>query len=116
MFYSKSTKGFYDIVVHGNNIPADAVEISATQHSQLLSDQASGANIMPDEHGFPVAVFPGPPTPAQIADARAAEIKTELSDLDLRRIRSMAEGDEEYLATLNARAEELREELQKLMG
>ena len=48
------------------------------------------------------------------AVARIAEIKTELAALDQRRIRPMAEGDTDYLATLNAQAVALREELQQL--
>ena len=48
------------------------------------------------------------------AVARIAEIKTELAVLDQRRIRPMAEGDTDYLATLNAQAVALREELQQL--
>ena len=39
MFYSKSTGGFYDTAIHGDNIPADAVEIiygsSGKFHTQI---------------------------------------------------------------------------------
>ena len=49
------------------------------------------------------------------AVARIAEIKTELAVLDQRRIRPMAEGDTDYLATLNAQAATLRTELQTLL-
>lgn len=62
MFYSKLTGGFYTAVVNGDNIPADAVEISVEQHIQLLSDQSAGALIQTDGNGYPVAVFQPPPT------------------------------------------------------
>ena len=32
MFYSKSTGGFYDAEIHGNNIPSDAVEITKEKY------------------------------------------------------------------------------------
>lgn len=55
-----------------------------------------------------VVIVP-PPTP------RIAELKSELAALDQRRIRPMAEGDTDYLATLNAQAVTLREELKGLV-
>lgn len=33
MFYAKSTGGFYVRGIHGNNIPADAVEITNEEHA-----------------------------------------------------------------------------------
>ena len=42
---------------------------------------------------------------------RIDEIKAELASIDLKRIRPLAEGDAEYLATLNAKAISLRDEL-----
>lgn len=46
---------------------------------------------------------------------RIAEIKLDLAAIDQRRIRPMAEGDTECLATLNAQAVLLRAELQDLL-
>lgn len=40
------------------------------------------------------------------------EIKAEILALDLRRIRPLAEGDTEYLATLNVQIKALRDQLQ----
>lgn len=56
-----------------------------------------------------------PKTTDVIKGMRIAEIKIELSELDQRRIRPMAEGDTDYLATLNAQAVALRAELQDLL-
>lgn len=111
MFYSQSTSGFYDTSIHGDLIPADAVEITAEQHAELLAGQSAGQQIVPDENGFPILITPVVDLVAQ----RIAEIKIELSGLDQRRIRPLAEGDTEYLATLNAQATELRAELQTLL-
>ena len=54
MLYSKSTGGFYAHEIHGNNIPADAVEISAELHESLLDGQTNGKRITADTNGFPV--------------------------------------------------------------
>lgn len=53
MFYSKSTGGFYTIEIHGDSIPSDAVEITATEHSVLLQGQSQGQRIQADENGYP---------------------------------------------------------------
>lgn len=58
MFYAKSTGGFYDRSVHGDNIPADAVEVSSEQHQALLAAQASGQVITSDAAGNPISVDP----------------------------------------------------------
>lgn len=111
MFYSATTKGFYDPAIHGNNIPADAVEITTEEYTDLLDGQVGGKQIVPDENGRPILVNPVVDLVAQ----RITEIKIELAELDQRRIRPLAEGDTDYLATLNAQAVELRAELQGLL-
>ena len=63
MFYAKSTGGFYLTEVHGDNIPADAVEITAEQHQALIEGQSAGKVIAPDDKGFPVLQDPPPPPP-----------------------------------------------------
>lgn len=77
MFYSKTTGGFYDTAIHGDAIPADAVEITAEQHAALLDAQASGKLIQADKSGKPVAVAPPPPTDAELA----ARIRSERDSL-----------------------------------
>lgn len=54
MFYAKSTGGFYDTAIHGDNIPSDAVEIVSEEHFALLQGQSEGKLIVSDEHGKPV--------------------------------------------------------------
>ena len=65
MFYAKSTGGFYDRAIHGDAIPADAVEISEAVHAALLEAQSSGKVIQADQSGHPLAVDPPKPTAAQ---------------------------------------------------
>lgn len=73
MFYSKSTGGFYNRAIHGDNIPADAVEITDSEHTALLAEQSAGKVIRADKDGNPVAVDPPKPTAAQVWE----QIKTE---------------------------------------
>lgn len=54
-----------------------------------------------------------PATP--VPNPRISELKSELADLDIKRIRPTAEGDIAYLSTLNAQAVALRAELQALL-
>lgn len=54
MFYSKSMGGFYDTTIHGNNIPADAVEITSEEHTMLLEGQSRDKRITADHNGHPI--------------------------------------------------------------
>jgi len=74
LFYSASTRGFYDDAIH-SSLPSDAVPITSQVHQALLEAQAAGKQIEPDGNGFPVAVDPPPPGPPQVVSrfqARAA--------------------------------------------
>lgn len=64
MKYSKSSGGFYDPAIHGDNIPSDAVEITNDEHAALLVGQAQGQQIVGDGNGYPMLVDPSilPPT------------------------------------------------------
>ena len=66
MFYSKSTNGFYSREIHGENIPSDAVEITAEDHAALIEGQSQGKRIVADKNGFPILVDPPKPTSAEI--------------------------------------------------
>jgi hypothetical protein len=73
MHYSPTTNGFYLPELHGDAIPPDAVEITAEAHVALMTAQSQGAVIQPDANGNPVAVFPDPPTAAEVlTSAKAA--------------------------------------------
>lgn len=72
MFYAKSTGGFYTQQIHGDSIPAGAVEISAEQHSALMQAQSNGKQISADENGYPIAI--DPPQPVRTKASLLAEV------------------------------------------
>lgn len=78
MFYSKSTGGFYDAAIHGGNIPADAVEITAEHHAAVIEGQSQGKLIQADVNGRPVLADPLPPTPEQVIASMTAAVQRHL--------------------------------------
>ena len=68
IYYSSATQGFYDTALNAA-IPPDALEIQPAYHADLLAAQASGASIVADNNGVPQAVFPTPPTEAEVLAA-----------------------------------------------
>lgn len=64
MFFSAQTCGFYDREIHGDNIPADAVEITREEWLALLDGQSQGKQIVAGKDGRPE--LQDPPTPAPI--------------------------------------------------
>lgn len=121
--YSPDT---FDFVISGNAdkspleqdvflIPAFATAIdppgydSATQTCRFVD----GAWQVED-----IPVLPIEPEQAQktAGEIRIEAIKAELSALDIKRIRPLAEGDAEWLKTYNDQAVVLREELKALAG
>lgn len=71
MFYSKQTGGFYSRGIHGDNIPDDAVEITADEHAALIEGQSQGKLIQADANGFPVLADPPAPNPQIQTNAEA---------------------------------------------
>ena len=80
MFYSKSTGGFYTPEIHGDNIPADAVEITVEEHQALLEGQSMGKRIVADESGRPILQDPPPPTAEQIMSRLEARVQLWLDE------------------------------------
>lgn len=75
MLFSQTTGGFYSPEIHGIHIPADAVEITDTEHARLLAGQTDGKQIVADEHGYPALQDPSPPSSAQLRTVALAEIE-----------------------------------------
>lgn len=73
MLYAKSTGGFYDPSIHGDNIPADAVEIADADHAALLDGQSRGKRIVADFDGNPALADPPAPTASEIWESIKAE-------------------------------------------
>ena len=80
MFYSKTTGGFYTREIHGDNIPADAVDITEAEHAELLEGQSQGKLIVADESGRPILQDPQPPTAEQIIAQYTAAVQKHLDD------------------------------------
>lgn len=78
MFYSKSTGGFYDTAIHGENIPADAVEITAEEHIALLVGQSKGKRIVSDSDGAPTLADPEPLSEASVIASIASAVQSHL--------------------------------------
>ena len=80
MFYSPTTGGFYARDIHGDNIPADAVEITEAEHAALIEGQSLGKLIVADESGHPILQDPPPPTPEQIMARLEARVQQWLDE------------------------------------
>ena len=80
MFYAKSTAGFYDTAIHGDNIPADAVEITGEEYTALLEGQSQGKLIVADATGRPILQDPPPPMAEQIMPRLEARVQLWLDE------------------------------------
>lgn len=76
MFFSKSTGGFYDEVIHGSAIPADAVEVAVEDYAILLAGQSGGLCIEPDSQGRPRLVERPAPTLDQVKAFLASVVQS----------------------------------------
>lgn len=81
-FYSKSTGGFYTREIHGDNIPADAVEITEAEHAVLIEGQSQGKRIVADDAGRPYLADPAPLSDAELLAQRQAEARLYLNSTD----------------------------------
>jgi len=82
MYYAKSTNGFYSRDIHGDNIPADAVEITQERHSELMAAQGEGLQIIGDKDGYPIAVDPDSLlTLEELAERKKAQYKARAESL-----------------------------------
>jgi len=74
MYFSKTTGAFYASAIHGDNIPADAVEITPQEHAALLDGQSQGMRIVADGEGRPMLADPPAPTLGEVKAAALAAI------------------------------------------
>lgn len=65
--YSPTTGGFYTQAFHGSAIPSDVVDVSVSEHTELMAAQDIGKRIQPGADGAPLALNPPVPTPDQLA-------------------------------------------------
>lgn len=80
MFYSPSKNGFYTPEIHGDAIPADAVEITREHYEALIDGQSQGKRIVADANGHPILQDPPPPTAEQIVAQYTAAVQKRLDD------------------------------------
>ena len=110
MFYSKTTGGFYDTAIHGDNIPVDAVEITVEEHQALIDGQSQGKLIQADANGRPVLADPPPPTAEQVILSQIAAIEATITQRRLREATLTEEG-KAWLAAKDAEIAALRAQL-----
>ena len=67
-YYSFSTKGYYTPEIHGDNIPADAIEISDETYKEVFAAQCAGYILELCEVNGVKAVPPPPPTAKELAE------------------------------------------------
>ena len=111
MFYSKTTGGFYTREIHGDNIPADAVEITVEKYQALLEGQSQGKIIAADANGYPILV--DPPLPDPVPPTILEQITAIESTITNRRLREAAltEEGKAWLAAKDAEIAALRAQL-----
>lgn len=77
--YSPSLNGWFHREIHGENVPADCVEVPKADYDRIMSAHANDGKIVaagPD--GFPQAIDPPPPTRAQLVDRLRRNVESEL--------------------------------------
>lgn len=93
MYASKTTRGFYDSAIHGDNMPADVVEITANEHAALLEGQSNGKLIYFDKGGYPFLADPAPPTEEELQQQANSEARAYLAETDWYVIRLQETGE-----------------------
>ncbi|WP_421170991.1 tail fiber assembly protein [Aeromonas dhakensis] len=82
MYYSPTTGTFYAREVHGENMPADVVEISKQAYNELLDGRALGSIIIMADNGLPVLTDPPPKTQQEIENAARSQRDSALNSTD----------------------------------
>ncbi len=82
IYYSNSTKGFYDSEIHKDKIPEDKVEIAAELREKLLEGQVNGKLIDLSPSGQPVLVDPTGLTEEELNEAHNADIIEQIQHLE----------------------------------
>jgi len=73
--YSPSTHGFYDVGVHGSNIPDDAVEISDEHYELLLAGQSIGQSIVVDANDQVILLPPASISMDQMRERKISQLE-----------------------------------------
>jgi len=97
-YYAASTNGFYSKEIHGDEIPADSVEITDEEWIALLEGQEKGKLITADKKGNPILQDYPAPTADQVIKMAAAE-KTRLLALATVKIGPLQDAEDLDIAT-----------------
>lgn len=81
-YYSKTTLGFYNKEINGENMPVDVVEVQDQDYVALMKGQSAGKIIVPNEAGFPILSDMPPPTPEELKEKCKSTAKRKLEDTD----------------------------------
>jgi hypothetical protein len=89
MYYSPSTKGFYDPEIN-SNIPSDKVSLTDQEYQDLMLAQSAG-KVISVANGTLVS---SDPSPVEVSDEQwNAGVDAQLMAADLKIIRALTEGD-----------------------
>lgn len=110
MFYSANTGGFYEVAIHGENMPPDVVEITTDKYEYLLSGQETGKLIVPDSDGFPILAYPPKPSKKSIIISKILALESTVTHRRIREAVLNTEGAA-WLADVDSQIAQLRTQL-----
>ena len=104
LFFSAGTLAFYDTAIWHHDLPADAVQIEAESHADLMTQLSEGLVLAADLSGCPIAVTPPEPSDEMLSqcmrqqrDGRIADvqwlIERHQSELALSRPTTLSEAE-----------------------
>lgn len=105
MYYSKTTGGFYSQDIHGENMPADVVEISDEVHAEMLAGQALGKRIVAGQDGAPMLADQPAPTTTELWASHQVQAQVALDASDMVALRCFKAGvafPSDWLTYVNA--------------
>lgn len=98
-FYAPSTNGFYRDDLHPvEKIPADAVEISEEEFTDLIDGQATGEKMIGNDTGFPTLLDPQLPSDEELEAKSRTQRDLLLARSDWTQLPDAALSDEEKAA------------------
>ena len=111
-YYSASRLGFFTEEIHGDNLPADAVEITTDEwHACLHEQSVNGKQIIPGPGGKPIAVTQvvTPEMKRQLIEAQIDALRRAPDTLDLARKAALGvPGARDQLEAVDRQIEALR--------
>jgi hypothetical protein len=115
MFYSPTKQGFYNKQIHGDSIPADAVEITEERHAELMAAQSSGLIIVPDDIGHPIAIDPPELSKSEAVRLEISKLEKQITARRLREAVLTTDGAD-WLSEMDAKIVALRQQVSEIKG